>query len=284
MKRLLRISCLMVFGVVTGVAQTAWQPGKNLVPLRGQIQHIYFLPHALGNATTPARKILFAPGDGGWRGFAIQIASGLAAQGNDVYALDTKHYLASFTHGPQHLTTLAVMRDFHELAARMQAQPNETISLVGWSTGGGLVVLAGANGDKALYNGLIAISLGKTNLLGWRCWDNLTYLTGKLPHEPTYPTETYLRQTAPLPVFIIQSSHDQFIPNKDAEELFVQLKPPKRFRLIHAHDHSFNGARPEFFATLQRGLAWLAQHEQRRAASHASASHPETQDLSAVPN
>lgn len=131
MKTLVQSCCLLVFCVVTGKAQTVWLPGKNLIPLRGQTQHIYFLPHATSSVTRPTRKILFVPGDGGWRSFAIQIATGMAAQGNDVYALDTKHYLSSFTHGKQHLTTADVMRDFHELATRIQARPNETISLVG---------------------------------------------------------------------------------------------------------------------------------------------------------
>lgn len=145
-------------------------------------------------------------------------------------------------------------------------------------------MLAGANGDKAVYDGIIAISLGKTNILGWRCWDNLTYLTGKPPDEPTYQTETYLPQAAPLPVFIIQSSNDQFIPNKDAAELFIHLKHPKSFRLIHARDHSFNGARREFFTTLQYGLDWLTRHKQHDATYHASASHTKTTEMPAKPH
>lgn len=62
---------------------------------------------------------------------------------------------------------------------------------------------------------------------------------------------------APLPVFVIQSSGDQFIPNEEAESLFVQTKRPKHFSLIHANNHSFEGNRNGFFIALQKGLQWI---------------------------
>ena len=279
MKTWLRLSWLILLCAVPLAAQTTFQPGKNVITLRGQTQRLYFFPGAATAPNQTPHRILFAPGDGGWRGFAITIAEQLAAQGNDVYALDTKRYLASFTHGKSVLTPAAVMSDFHELAARLLTQPHEKITLVGWSTGAGLTVLAATNEDKTAYEGLIAVSLGKTNILGWRCVDNLSYLTGKPPHEPAFQTETYLPQVTPLPIFVIQSSNDQFIPNEDAEELFIQTRHPKRFTLIHAHDHSFNGKRAEFFTALQQGLHWIAQHNQHAG----EAPQVETVDLVALP-
>ena len=56
------------------------KPGKNEVTIRGQRQTVYFY-HAEG--TGPHRKILFAPGDGGWRGFATTITKELAKAGYD---------------------------------------------------------------------------------------------------------------------------------------------------------------------------------------------------------
>ena len=284
MKIVLRLSLFVLLCAVPLTAQTTFQPGKNVITLRGQAQRLYFFPGAAIASVQTHHRILFAPGDGGWRGFAITMAAQLAAQGNDVYALDTKHYLSSFTHGKSVLTPAAVMSDFHELAARIQSQssesqPAEKIILVGWSTGAGLTVLAAAHEDKTAYEGLIAVSLGKTNILGWRCRDNLTYLTNQLPNEPTYQTENYLPQVTPLPIFVIQSSNDQFIPNEEAEALFIQTRHPKRFTLIHAHDHSFNGKRAEFFTALQQGLHWIAQHNRHAG----KAPQAETIDLVAFP-
>lgn len=229
------------------------KPGKNSVMIRGQRQKLYFYPGAL---RPPHHKVLFAPGDGGHRGFAITIAEKLAALGYDVYAFDTKHYLSSFT-GKTHLTESEVMADFHQIAEGVTGNSGEKITLAGWSTGAGLAVLAAADANKASYDGLIAISLGKMNILGWRWLDNLTYLTGKMPKEPAFQSDEYLPKIAPLPVFVIQSSGDQFIPNEEAEAMFVTTKRPKHFALIHANNHSFESNRDGFFAALQQGMQWI---------------------------
>ena len=121
-------------------------------------------------------------------------------------------------------------------------------------------MLAAADENKKGYDGLVAISLGDTNILGWRWIDNLTYLTGRVPHEPRFQSHDYLPGIAPLPIFIIQSSGDQFIPNDEAEQLFIQTKRPKHFKLIHAHNHTFDGNRASFFEALQHGLEWVREH------------------------
>lgn len=253
-------------------------PGKNVILIRGQREKLYFLPST--NKAGVPHKVLFAPGDGGWRGFAITIAEQMAAMGNDVYALDTKRYLSSFT-GKTHLTEKDVMADFHELADRISKQSgksDERVILVGWSTGAGLAVLAAAFANKANYNGLIAISLGKTNILGWRCLDNLTYLTGRMPKEPTFRSSDYLPKVAPLPIFVIQSNGDQFIPNDEAHQLFVQTKKPKHFALIHANNHSFESNRNGFFDALQQGMRWIQQHETSDA-GQIGAAKPKTETI-----
>jgi dienelactone hydrolase len=234
--------------------------GKNSIVIRGERQKLFFYP---GAGISPHHKVLFAPGDGGHRGFAITIAEKLAAMGYDVYALDTKHYLSSFT-GKTHLTEPEVMADFHFLRRQFINDADEKITLVGWSTGAGLAVLAAADDNKADYDGLIAISLGKINILGWRWADNFTYLTGRMPKEPTFQTDQFLPKIAPLPVYVIQSSGDQFIPNEEAEALFVTTKRPKHFALIRANNHSFDGNRGEFFAALKRGIQWVKGPDKQR--------------------
>jgi hypothetical protein len=56
--------------------------GKNVVTVRGQKQEIYYYP-ATGAKLN--HKVLFAPGDGGWRGWAITIAQQMAGWGYDVF-------------------------------------------------------------------------------------------------------------------------------------------------------------------------------------------------------
>jgi dienelactone hydrolase len=254
---------LMVFAGPKAHAQNidpGVKAGKNLIAIRGQEQKLYFYPGAGGALH---HKVLFVTGDGGHRGFAITIANKMADMGNDVYVLDAKRYLSSFT-GKTHLTESDVMSDFHRLVIQITGGQitrgaQEKVTLVGWSTGAGLVVLASADTNKDCYDGVIAVSLGKVNILGWRWMDNLTYLTGKMPHEPAYLTDEYLPEISPLPVFVIQSSKDQFIPAEESTALFVKIKRPKHYALIHANNHTFAGNREEFFNALERGLQWLKQ-------------------------
>ncbi len=273
MKRLIGLMLVLLFLTLSwsnALAQTATpaiKVGKNPVTIRGQRQDLYFYP---GAGAAPHHKVLFAPGDGGHRGFAITIAEKLAASGFDVYALDTKHYLSSFT-GKTHLTASDVMADFHQLAGYVAGNSGEKVTLAGWSTGAGLAVLAAADADKTSYDGLLAISLGKTNILGWRWVDNFTYLTGKMPKEPTFQSNEYLPKIAPLPIFVIQSSGDQFIPNEEAEALFVETKHPKHFALIHANNHSFESNRDGFIEALQRGMQWIKRHDAHRAGQNGEA-------------
>ncbi len=74
------------------MAQSApWRPGTNSIPVRGVPQAVFYYPGDAGSSERPC--ILFAPGDGGWRGFATTVATQVAGWGYDVYGLDTKAYL-----------------------------------------------------------------------------------------------------------------------------------------------------------------------------------------------
>src|SRR5206468_4390592 len=137
----------------SGIAHAApsHTPGRNSVWLRGQAQDVYFYPAQ--NAAH--RPVLFVPGDGGWRGFAIDLAQVMAQAGYDVYGLDTKRYLESFT-GKRALQETDVMNDFREIAMWIAQGQDARVSLVGWSEGAGLCLLGAASPEgKSLFSGLI---------------------------------------------------------------------------------------------------------------------------------
>ena len=96
---------------------TPLRPGTNSVPVRGVPQAVYYYPGGAGSAGRPC--VLFAPGDGGWRGFAIALAKQVATWGYDVYGLDTKAYLESFT-GKRTLQETDVMTDLRTLAEAVE--------------------------------------------------------------------------------------------------------------------------------------------------------------------
>jgi len=244
----------LTLAMVLSASSFAQNPGKNVVTVRGQKQEIYYYP-ATGEKLN--RKVLFAPGDGGWRGWAITIAHQMASWGYDVYGLDTKTYLSGFTGGAG-IKETDVMSDFSEIAQWMTNGGDERVTLVGWSEGAGLGVLAAAGAEsKRTFSGLITLGLGDENVLGWRWIDNLTYVTKSKPNEPAFLASAYMPKIAPLPYLMIQSSKDEYVSLDEANRLGAAAREPKRIKVIQASNHRFDGNTDEFYRTLRDGLQWM---------------------------
>ena len=234
-------------------------PGTNMVMIRGQKQELHYYP---AKGTPLNHKILFAPGDGGWRGWAVTIGETMATWGYHVYGLDTKTYLDGFT-GTTRLTKPDVTNDFREIAEWMTNRSGEKVTLVGWSEGAGLCVLGAAgDGNAKIFAGLVAFGLSDENVLGWHWSNNITSLVKK-PTEPTFKAADYMAKIAPLPLLMIQASHDQYTSVDEANRLFALAQEPKRFVLVDGHNHRFDGNRDEFFRRLREGLPWITSFRER---------------------
>jgi pimeloyl-ACP methyl ester carboxylesterase len=238
-------------------AQTP-RAGRNTVTIRGQEQRIY-----LYQATSPARhrKILFAPGDAGCRGFAVAIAEQLAKEGYDTYCLDVLHYLESFT-GKVILTTEQIASDFNQIARWIEQKDHEPILLVGWSEGAGLDLAAAANAaNQVVFDGIIAIGMPEDNILAWRWKDIGAWITKKSPREPTFKSADFMPRIAPLPLFVIGSTSNQWVTPDATRKLFSLAREPKRLAIVNARDHKYGGNIRVFFNVLRDGLDWVQRQE-----------------------
>jgi pimeloyl-ACP methyl ester carboxylesterase len=228
--------------------------GKYTVALRGKPLELEFYPAA---ERSGAPRVLFAPGDLGMLGFAVTIAQTIASWGYDVHGLDTRRYLESFT-GKVPLTETNVMADFHQIGDSLAGTTTGRITLVGWSEGAGLCLLAAAAAqNKELFNGLVTLGMTETNALSWRWSDFFGSVGRRFSFQPEFPSAPYLPQVAPLPLLMIQSSQDQYITVDAARRLFALARDPKRFVQIEAHNHRFEGNQEELFRTIREGLVWI---------------------------
>jgi hypothetical protein len=189
--------CIFCLLPVLAFSQTP-HAGKNTLMIRGQKQSITFIP-AASKTPRSAHKVLYLPGDGGWRAFAVTMAESTAAWGCEVYGLDTKAYLESFTSDKTILKPTEVMSDFREIGKWITQGAKEPVTLVGWSEGAGLCLLGAADSTKQIFNGLIAIGLSESNVLGWRLKDDITYLTKKEPNEPKFKSVDFWRRSRRCP-------------------------------------------------------------------------------------
>jgi len=229
------------------------RPGANSVTVRGVPQALYFYSGGAGSQERPC--VLFAPGDGGWRGFAITVAAQVAGWGYDIYGLDTRSYLDSFT-GKTALKETDVAMDIRTLAEAVRGK--RRVALLGWSEGAGLMVLAAASPSRDAYTGLITMGLGDRNVLGWRFVDNLTYLTRRPPAEPSFSAFPYMSRISPLPLVMLHSTKDEYVGMEEATRLFNAAAEPRRLLLVPALNHRFDGAHPEFYRQLRQALEWVA--------------------------
>ena len=131
--------------------------------------------------------------------------------------------------------------------------------LVGWSEGAGLGVLgAAAQRNKKIFDGLVTFGLADRNVIAWHWSENITSLFKK-PHEPEFSAATHMSAVSPIPLLMIQSSRDQYVTTEEARRLFEAAHQPKRFELVQASNHRFDGNHDEFFLGLRDGVGWVNQ-------------------------
>jgi pimeloyl-ACP methyl ester carboxylesterase len=226
------------------------------VTIRGHLRKTYLY---LAEGTGQYRKVLFAPGDGGWRGFAIIITEDLAKAGYDVYCVDTRRYLESFT-GPRVLSTAEIASDFHQMARWIQQGRQDRLLLVGWSEGAGLGLAATADAaNETIFDGLVAIGTPEYNILAWHWTDIGAEITKKLPREPTFKSAEFMAKVSPLPLFVIASTSNEYIMPETTRALFSAARQPKRLVMIDARNHKYSGNTEGFFRALREGLNWIQQ-------------------------
>ena len=227
------------------------------ITLRGRPQTL----HLYGSRGS-GDPILVSSGDGGWIHLAPEVAGALAARGFFVVGFDTLAYLQGFTSGTTTLATRDEPADYRTLidfAARGAATKP---ILVGVSEGAGLSVLASTDATtRQSIAGVIALGLPRLTELGWRWKDSLTYLTHRVPDEPTVRTTDVIGRVGSTPLAVIHSSGDEFTSVEDVRSILGSASQPKMLSIVEASNHRFSGSLPALHERLLEAIDWIRQHE-----------------------
>ena len=228
----------------------------DTVVLRGRPQ----LVHLYGDRGGPA--VIVSSGDGGWVHLGPQVAETLAAQGFFVVGFNVKAYLESFTIDSHTLGVADVPGDYRVLVEyASRASPARPL-LVGVSEGAGLSVLAAADpGLQRHVAGIVGLGLPDRNELGWRWKDSLIYVTHGVPNEPTFNASDLVGRLTPVPLAMIHSTGDEFVPESDVARLMARANEPKRLWRVNASDHRFSGSTAEFDRRLMESIEWVRQNQ-----------------------
>jgi pimeloyl-ACP methyl ester carboxylesterase len=156
--------------------------------------------------------------------------------------------------GDEETTTPALLaRDYAAIIDTARSElmlPAATpVILVGVSRGAGLsVVAAGQPTIQPSLDGVVVMALTKEEEhVRWRRRRQSTELE-------IYP---YLPRLADLPVAVIQSTRDNYLPAEEARTLFGSDTDRRQFHAIEARNHSFAGARLLLYETLRSSIDWV---------------------------
>ena len=246
--------------LVAALAQTAWAASPRRVEfvVRGVKQAAYLYDAAPSRPNAPVAIVV--SGDGGWHGLVADIAAYLASRGYPAVGVDAKEYLASLSK-PRALEPAQVASDFAIIARFAKEQTGaRSLVLAGWSEGAGLAVLGGLDPVvRTDLRGVVAIGLPELNELAWRWSDSIIYITRGVPNEPTFNSKDYVGKLTPIPLMVVQSTRDDFVPLATAREIFARAQEPKQIVFIEARDHHFAGELPAFWQALDRAFAWFEE-------------------------
>ena len=204
--------------------------------------------------------LVYATGDGGWHRKDLAVFHQLTSFGYPTVGFDAHDYVTHL--GARDSTTPVRLAADYERIIRtaketLQLPADYPVVLVGVSRGAGLsVVAAGQRGLRPSIAGVLAVALTKEEE-----YVKMLRRLRRRGRPPTGPEMVevydYLPRLAGMPIAVIQSTRDNYLPAAAARALFGPDNPHRWFQSVQARNHSFGGARPQLYGAMDRSLTWI---------------------------
>ena len=213
--------------------------------------------------SSPAFLIIFAWGDGGMRDGNKAIYKHMAEQGHYVAAFSSREALMPIKDSGRFITFPELETDIAALmleSKRILDLPESTPTvLTGVSRGASMVVFAA--GDPSLQPnicGAVAIALTRESdevappALAQRGMAIKLDAKGKILLYPA------LERLGSIPIAVIQSTHDHYVPSSESRRLMGPDTPSRRLYEVEARNHSFGGGQDRMLRDVDEALNWIA--------------------------
>jgi type IV secretory pathway VirJ component len=246
-------------------AKTSARTFTSRVMLHGQPLDLHL---AVPDQPVPdAPLVLYASGDGGWFGAAVDMFQQIARAGYPVAGFSSRAFLKiQRPHGGL-VNAAQLAADYktivnHARAALRLSDTNRVV-LTGWSRGAAFSVLAASEPSvRGQLAGIIAIGLATGENLMTVSDDDAT--DDGEPAETSGPSRidnsATIAQLGPLSCAVIQASRDNYLPAADARRLFGPDTDRRRLYAIDAKNHRFSGGKAAFDAALLDALHWITRN------------------------
>jgi len=211
-------------------------------------------------ARQPLGTIFMGSGDVGWVGLAVSTAEYLSDNGYLVIGVNVRQYLGVFTDGRKHLTVADLPSDFRAMAEFLRSQHLlfSPVIMSGVSEGAALAVAAASDPrNHDWIDGVVTMGIPRVAELAWKWTDFTSWITKKDADEPSFKPYEYMAGIAPVPLVMIQSRKDEYVPESDYQECHANAKEPKKLVLIDASNHRFTDRKAELRREYLGAVKWV---------------------------
>ncbi len=231
---------------------------------------------------SPSALILYATGDGGWEGTGKAVFRRLAEHGYPLVGISSRDYLRNLKREKEFISPDRLAKDLTSIidtAKHEMNLPAETPTiLVGISRGASFMVVAAA--QQALQPrpaGAVALALTReTDYVRNRRTSKKQAARAGASTMESGQVLAYVRlKTAyDIPISVIQSTNDRYLPAAEASTLFGPDTGMRRFRAVEARNHRFGGGRDVMLRELDNALGWIESLMQKGAPPAAAPASP----------
>jgi hypothetical protein len=216
----------------------------------------------LGGPTADA-LVLYASGDGGWFGAAVDMFHRIGGAGYYTVGFSAKAFLKIDRRPDTPMNAEQLAAEYVQIldTARrdLHLQPGTEVILTGWSRGAAFAVLAAsAQGAPRGLRGVLAIGLSEGEDLeinGPADESDDGVATEAHDH---WPFEPYALMTLlPFRCAVIQATQDNFLVAARARTLFGSDTEKRRLYAVDARNHRFSGGKDAFDRALIDALGWI---------------------------
>ncbi len=208
--------------------------------------------------------VVFSSGDGGLKGISMAVLQHLADRGDHYVAGYSSHdVLAKVEGSGQHIPyawAVSTIRWIIGQAKEKLGLPaSAPVIVTGLSRGANMVVLAGS--DRTLRSRLVgAVAISLTREL-----DYVEFATGAtrprgilLDDEQRIQTYPALARLGTVPLAVIQSTNDNYVPSAESRRLLGPDTRTRRLYEVESNTHSFGGGEDAMLQALDDALNWIA--------------------------
>jgi virulence protein VirJ len=230
--------------------------------------HPLRLHFANAGASGALPLLVYATGDGGWHRKDLAAYRHLVSFGNPIVGFDARDYVTHLGAAPDATTTPARLaadygRIIEAAKTALHLPFDYPVVLVGISRGAGLsVVAAGQRALRPSVAGVLAVALTREE--EYVKWFRRLRRGARQRNRVMVQVYDYLPRLADMPLAVVQSTNDHYLPAASARPLFGPDTPYRWFQPIQARNHSFGGARTEMYQSMQRSLEWIEGLVHRR--------------------